>query len=402
MSEVNETKELFEQLKEVNEAKFKQIEEKGEATAESMKKSEELASKLMTKIEFLESKMVAQPEVPEEDTEELKSFNIMSKSFGKNGLEDSQSLKDYHTELKNYLKLGESGIDKKTLAEGIDSDGGYLVMPQVANRIIKKVFETSPMRTVASVERTSSDVYEYIVDFEEFDADYVCELKKELNDQNATFDKLMINVNEISAEPKASQRVLEDAAIDLESWIAEKLTNKFMRLDNTNFINGDGKNKPRGLMTMPEGNVYGKVERITSGTANVIEPNDILKLAAALKDEYAANASILMSRQVFYKMLQYVGNDKHNIIDIFSKDKVELKILGYPVVFMQDMPKVDTTGTECVAFGDFKRAYTIVDRVGMSILRDPYTSKGVVKFYSRMRTGGHPTNTEAYKILKIK
>ncbi|PNX52012.1 MAG: hypothetical protein BV456_01040 [Thermoplasmata archaeon M8B2D] len=409
--EALEVKKLLIQLEETNKAKFKEIETEGTASKELIQESKDLAEKLMSRLDIVESKMIT-PSIKLDEKEEknLKDFNIIRKSYGRNSEFKKEDMILYQKAFEKFLRNGNDRVlsqeEFKALQEGLDTQGGYTVRPSYSNRIIEKVFETSPMRKLATIERVSTDSLEILIDFDDFDAEYVKEIRTQAITKNAEFFKKKIEVHEISAKPKASLRLLEDSAINVENWLSRKLTKKFSRLDNNNFINGSGVGEPRGILTYPDGTVYGKVEQVESGTSGKIVANDILKLSGKLKSDYHSNAKILMSRQVFSQLLQEVGTDGHNIIDIFNRPttdgKIPFSIAGYPVEFMQNMPTTIAGGTLACCLGDFKEAYTIVDRIGISILRDPYSADGAIIFKARMRTGGDVVNTEAYKILKIK
>lgn len=409
--EALEVKSLLNKLEETNKSKFKEIQEKGVASDKLIQESKDLAKKLMSRLEIVESKMIA-PSNPLNEKEEkhLKDFNLVRKSYGREKDFEKEDMDLYQKAFEKFLRSGNDRIltpeEFKTLQEGLDTQGGYTVRPAYSNRIIEKVFETSPMRKLATIERISTDQLIILVDFDDFDAEYVKEIRTQSITKNAEFYKKKIEVHEISAKPKASLRLLEDSAVNIENWISRKLSDKFSRLDNNNFINGNGVGKPRGILTYEDGTIYGKVEQVESTTSGEFVANDILELGKKLKSKYHSKATLILSRQAFFSLLQNVGTDGHNIINIFNQPntdgKIPFYVAGYPVEFMQNMPTTIAGGTLACCLGDFEEAYTIVDRVGISILRDPYTADGAVIFKARMRTGGDVVNTEAYKILKIK
>lgn len=206
-------------------------------------------------------------------------------------------------------------------------------------------------------------------------------------------------VHELYAQPKATQKLIDDSAIDIEKWLTDKLSKQFSAMENHSFINGDGKGKPRGILDYVNGKEFGKIEQIDA--LSTLDASAIIQLYFSLKSEYAANASFLMHRSTLQAIRslkssetgQYLWNPS---LALNNPDT----ILGVPVYETNDMPQF-AKGALAIALGDFKRAYKIVDRAGIKLLRDPFTDKPFVKFYTTKRVGGDVINTEALKLLKI-
>jgi len=350
------------------------------------------------------------------DELEVKTFSNSLLAYGKKEEVTSEKLAAYQSSFEKLLRksmnlnfLDSSEI--KTLQVGDDSQGGFLVLPQMATTIIQKSFETSPIRALATSVNISTDSYEQIVDFDDFDAAYVAELGNKNVTSNTTFSKVRIEAEEIYAKPLISNKMLEDSSINIESYVIGKLANKFARSEATSFVSGNGVGKAKGLLSYADGTVYGKVEQVETQNSLNVTSDDLLNLAGKLKAVYHNNSAWLMSRVTFFsKILTLKTGTGEYIIESFrdpKEGKIVYSILGYPVIFCDDMLQASLTtafvaGQLPIMFGDIRTAYTIVDRLGVSILRDPYTQDGAVKFSARKRSGGGVVNTEAYKILKIK
>lgn len=305
----------------------------------------------------------------------------------------------------NYLRKGAESelvhLEKKALSVGSDPDGGYLVTPHVSEKVIKTVFETSPMRQVASVEIISSDSLEIIEDRDESDAGWTSETGSRSDTTTPQIGKKTIPVHELYAQPKATQKLIDDSSIDIESWLAEKVSDIFSRKENTAFISGDGVGKPRGILTYNDGTDWGEIEQIHSGTSGVITADGIILLYYSLKEEHAARSSFMMNRASVQavRLLKESTTDQYLWQPGLAAGAPDT-LLGVPVIQAADMPAPSASSLS-VAFGDFAAGYQIVDRAGIRVLRDPFTDKPFVKFYTTKRVGGDVVNFEAIKLLKL-
>ena len=204
----------------------------------------------------------------------------------------------------DYLRRTEKTDDEartlalKTMSVNSDPDGGYLVIPTLGGTISTLVRETSPMRQLASVETISSDSLEYLLDNDEASAGWVGETQPRPETNTPKLSKLIIPVNEIYAQPKATQKLIDDAVVDIEKWLARKVAEKFARMENTAFLVGDGVLQPRGILTYAAGTNIGsqQIEQIVTGSASAFTYDGLVNLQSALKEEYQGNASWLVNR----------------------------------------------------------------------------------------------------------
>lgn len=304
----------------------------------------------------------------------------------------------------NYLRKGVEGnlcqLETKALSVASDPDGGYLVSPQISDMIVKSVFETSPMRKIANVEVISSDALEILEDRSEAVAGWTTESGSVSETDTPTLAKKTIAVHELYAQPKATQKLIDDSAIDIEAWLAGKISEIFSKKENTAFVSGDGVGKPRGILTYTAGTSWGEIEQVSSGSAGAVTGDKIIELYYGLKEDYSTNASFLMNRATVEDVRQLKDSTNQYLWNPGLAFGAPDTLMGVPVHQAADMP-VPATDSLSIAVGDFKAAYQIVDRTGIRVLRDPFTEKPFVKFYSTKRVGGDVVNFEAVKLMKL-
>lgn len=303
-----------------------------------------------------------------------------------------------------------SADERKALNAGSDPDGGYLLPHATAGRTLSRIYEQSTMRQLAEVQTISTNDIEGLLDNDEASAGWVSELGSRAETNTPQVGKWRIEAHEMYAMPKASQRILDDAATDVESWLAGKVADKFARVEGNAFWNGSGVGQPRGLAAYPtaatgdDTRAWGTFEHVKTGAAGAFhttKADPLQDLIGAFKDQYLQNASFVMRREVrtLIRKMKEATSDRYLWEPSLQAGQPD-RLLGYPVRIDQFMPALATDSLS-LALGDFKQAYLIVDRLGIRTLRDPYTAKPWVLFYSTKRTGGGAQNTEAVKFLKF-
>ncbi|HRH29724.1 MAG TPA: phage major capsid protein [Aquabacterium sp.] len=303
-----------------------------------------------------------------------------------------------------------SADERKALSAGSDPDGGYLLPTPTVGRMVKRVYEQSTMRQLANVLTISTDALEGIVDNDEADAGWVSEMGARNDTDTPQVGKYRIEAHEMYAQPKVTQKLIDDAATDVEAWLADKVADKFARVEGNAFWNGNGVGQPRGLAayttaaTGDGSRAWGTFEHVLTGANgdfHTTKADPLQDLLGAVKDQYLQNASFVMRREVRTKIrkMKEATSDRYLWEPSLQAGQPD-RLLGYPVRIDQYIPAI-TTGSLSLAFGDFREAYTIVDRIGVRTLRDPYTAKPYIRFYSTKRTGAGAVNTEAVKFLKF-
>ena len=298
-------------------------------------------------------------------------------------------------------------MQKKDLLEGSNPNGGYLVTADRSNRMITRIFETSPVRLVADVQTTTSDVFEMILDDQQAECGWVGEISARPTTDTPNIGLTKIPVHEIYAQPQVTQRLIDDAGFDIEGWLVRRVAEKIGRTENTSFVVGDGSAKPRGFLSYSAWSspgVYQRdaVEQITSSTSGDFTADDVITLHNTLLEDYQYNSTFGMQRSTFTKVMQLKATNGEYLLNprVLSEGGEKI-LLGSRVVFMSDIPSVASNALAMVV-ADFQRFYTIVDRFDIRVIRDMYTSKPYIKFYTTKRTGGAVMDYAAGKILKIK
>lgn len=387
---VNSLGNAWEQFKQVNDARLHELERKGHADplyAEHLAKISTALDNQKSRLDAIETAN-ARPGVG------LAGSPVMG-----------EVASEYKAAFTNYLRKGmDAGLEAiatKALSVGTDADGGYLVTPAISEEIVRIINETSPMRELASVETISTDSLDVIEDTELPGAAWIAETAAPTDTTTHQIGKNTIDTHEMYAQPKATQKLIDDASIDVEAWLAEKVGEKFATLEATAFISGTGTGQPKGILSYAAGTSFGQIEQINSGTSAAVTADSLIQLFYGLKDEYAKNATFLMNRSVIQsvRLLKEATTDQYLWQPGLAAGAPDT-LLGVPVKAAADMPAAAADSLS-VAVGDFKRGYKIVDRVGIRVLRDPFTDKPYVKFYTTKRVGGEVVNTEAIKLLKL-
>lgn len=301
--------------------------------------------------------------------------------------------------------------ERKALIAGSDPDGGYLLPESTVGRMVSKIYEQSTMRQLANVQTISTDKLEGIVDNDEAGAGWVSEIGARSDSTTPQLGKYEIQAHEMYAMPKITQKLIDDSATNVGAWLAGKVADKFARVEGTAFTTGTGVGQPRGLFsyttaaTADDTRAWGTFEHVKTGTNGdfnaTTKADPLLDLIGAFKNHYLQNASWLMRRELRTKIRKLRGatSDLYLWEPALAAGQPD-RLMGYPVKIDQYVPALATDSLS-LAFGDFREAYTIVDRIGVRTLRDPFTAKPYVVFYSTKRTGGGAVNFEAVKFLKL-
>lgn len=313
----------------------------------------------------------------------------------------SQYSKAFCNYLRKGMDAGLEAMELKTLSVGSDPDGGYLVTPAMSENIVKTVTDNSPMRALASVETISTDALEIIQDYDAAASGWTTETGTVTESNSPVIAKKTIPVYDLFAQPKATQKLIDDSAVDIEAWLAQKVSDSFLVKENAALINGNGTSQPRGILTYASGTAWGQIQQVNSGTSGAVTADGIINLFYALKEEYAQRATFMMNRAVVQsvRLLKEATTNQYLWQPGLAAGAPDT-LLGVPVMQATDMP-VAAANSLSIVVGDFARGYQIVDRIGIRTLRDPYTEKPFVKFYTTKRVGGDVVNFEAIKIQRL-
>ncbi len=218
-------------------------------------------------------------------------------------------------------------------------------------------------------------------------------------------DRITIPLHELSALPKASQRLLDDSAFDIEGWLAQRIADKFARSEAAAFVNGDGVDKPNGILSYPSVDndvwTWGNIGYVPTGVNGELGETDaMIDLVYALGAEYRAGAVFVMNSRTAGSVRKLKDADGRFLWSDGLASGEPARLLGYPVLIAEDMPD-GGDGTTPIAFGDFGAGYTVAERPDLRVLRDPFSAKPHVLFYPTKRVGGAVSDFAAIKLLKF-
>lgn len=313
-----------------------------------------------------------------------------------------------------YLRSGDDGglrsltIEEKALSTAVAAEGGYLVDPQTAARIVSVLQSASSIRAVANVVTVEATAFDVLVDHGDVGAGWASETAERSETGTPQVDRISIPLHELSAMPKASQRLLDDSAFDVEGWLAQRIADKFSRAEAQAFLAGDGLEKPTGFLSYPKTDndlwAWGMIGYVPTGAAGdflASEPADaIVDLVYALGARYRVNATFVMNSKTAGAVRKMKDADGRFLWSDGLAAAEPARLMGYPVLIAEDMPDI-APDAYAVAFGDFRAGYTVAERPDLRILRDPFSAKPHVLFYATKRIGGDVSDFAAIKLLKF-
>ncbi len=311
-----------------------------------------------------------------------------------------------------YVRNGDDrqlrALDTKAMSYGSGQDGGYLVPDETETEIGRRLSTLSPIRSIASVRQVSAAVLKKPFAINGPAVGWVGETAARPQTAAPTLAELQFPTMELYAMPAATPSLLEDAVVDLDQWISSEVEAAFAEQEGAAFVNGDGINKPRGFLdyaTVAEGSwEWGKIGYTLTGVADGLpaaDPSDILiDTVYALKAGYRQNANWVMNRKTQASIRKLKDADGNYLWQPPAAPGQRAMLMGFPLVEAEDMPDAGVGATP-IAFGDFARGYLVVDRTGVRVLRDPYSAKPYVLFYTTKRVGGGVQDFDAIKLLKF-
>lgn len=316
--------------------------------------------------------------------------------------------------LRKGSEDGLAELEAKALNVTTSAEGGYAVPEQLDRTILDLMQEASPMRQLANVIQIGGVEYRKLVNLHGASSGWVGETTARTETNTPTFAELQPYMGELYANPAATQRMLDDAFFNVEEFLAREVAQEFAIKEGTAFVSGDGSNKPKGFLnytmnTSSDGaRDFGHIEKKITGvaggfvaTTSSSNPGDtFIDVIHSMKSPLRNGARWVMNSKTLAAVRKLVDLDGNYIWQPGMTLGQPSTILGYGVTELPDMPDIATTSIP-IAFGNWKRAYTIVDRLGIRVLRDPYTNKPYVNFYTTKRVGGMLVDSEAVKILAV-
>ncbi len=384
----------FEAFKEANDEKLSQLERRG-ADPVTVEKVERISRALDTQKQAIDG-LALKKTRPTLGREGLGSFA------------DLERKQAFDTYMRSGDERSLRALEEKSMSYGSGPDGGYLVPDETEAAIGARLAELSPIRSIASVRQVSSAVLKKPFALSGPSVGWVAETAARPETAASTLDELQFPTAELYAMPAATAALLDDSVVDLDQWIASEVEIAFAEQEGAAFVNGNGVNKPKGFLNYTQvddtGWSWGKVGYNLTGVSGELpasDPSDVLvDLVYALKAGYRQNASWVMNRKTQATLRKLKDADGNYMWQPPASPGSRAMLMGFPLVEAEDMPDIGADTTP-IAFGDFRRFYLIVDRMGVRVLRDPYSAKPYVLFYTTKRVGGGIQDFEAAKLLKF-
>lgn len=322
-------------------------------------------------------------------------------------LTDNEHKTAFNAYIRRGEELGLRQLEQKAMSQSSDPDGGYLVPDELDQQIGQRLADLSPIRSIASVRQVTGSVLKKPFSQNGMAVGWVGETDARPQTTNAQLVELQFPTMELYAMPAATSSLLEDSAIDIDTWIMSEIEAAFAEQEGAAFVSGDGVNKPSGFLNAPQVDdaswSWGNLGYIATGTDGGFgdDPSDrLIDAIYSLKSGYRQNAKFVMNRQTQGTIRQFKDADGNYMWQPPAAPGQQAMLHGFPVVEAEDMPDIASDSVS-IAFGDFERGYLVVDRQGVSVLRDPYSAKPYVLFYTTKRVGGGVQNYEALKLIKF-
>ena len=378
--------EAFEAFKDANDQRLEQIEKRMSADVVTSEKVDRI-NKAIDELILKSRRSALGGEVKSEPSEHKKAF-------------------------EQYVRKGEthglSSLEAKAMSVGSGQDGGYLVPPEVEAEIGRLLSKASPMRQIADVRQISATLYKKPFNTNGAATGWVGETAARPQTASPTLAELQFPTMELYAQPAATQALLDDSIVNLDQWVAQEVETVFAEQETDAFLNGDGITRPKGILAYTKvaqnAWTWGNTGYIATGVAAAFaatNPTDkLVDLIYATKAGYRQNARFMISRATQAQIRKFKDAQGNYLWQPAATADGNAMLLNFPVVESEYMPDIGTDSFS-VAFGDFKRGYLIVDRVGTRILRDPFTAKPYVLFYTTKRVGGGMQDFDAIKLLKF-
>lgn len=308
--------------------------------------------------------------------------------------------------MRKGIESGLRDLEMKALNTGADDDGGYAVPEELDRTILELERNASPLRALCNQITVSTSDYKKLVNLGGAGSGWVGETAARPETNSPKLAQIVAHMGEIYANPMATQTSLDDIFFNAEAWLTGEVATEFAEKEGAAFLTGDGTNKPKGILAYAmttqadAARAFGTLQAVESGAAGVFTGDNLIDLVYALKAGYRANARFMMSQLTVAQARKLKDSENNYLWSPGLQLGQPSTLMGYGIAENEDMPGA-AADANAILFGDFNRGYTIVDRIGTRILRDPYTNKPYVGFYTTKRVGGMLTDSNAIKVLKL-
>lgn len=398
----------------VREEKLARINDALDKLTEAKEAAEERADELEAKLNRAEIASGDKKKAPFDEAE-FKNHALSAGCVNYSESGNANFADEYKTAYFHWLRKSKEGMspeEVKTMYSGSAPDGGYLVPPDMSGRIITRLYETSPMRQNAAVVTIGTDALEGLRDLGEgTSGGWVMETETRSATGTPQFGAWRIEVNEQYAYPFVTQKMLDDANINIEAWLSAKVADKMARTENTAFVSGSGIRQPKGFTqytvdTADDSSRSATAMQYTKTGVNggfaASNPADILfTIISQMNPAYLNASSWYTKREVIALIRKMKGAADYQYLWQPGLQAGQPSMLvGYPIVMLEDLPALSTNGLS-LAFGNMRETYTIVQRQGLRSMRNPFATLGSVGFYTTSRVGGGVVNFNTLKFVKF-
>lgn len=382
------------EFKKVNEQSQEQLKKFGEERGET----KESLQKMTDRMDEIETKMNRSVKLANDKDPDAEPEFTAKKSYAKFLRKGDKALnKEEQEALDNsWYRKGMTPDQLKTLIVSDDTLGGVLAPEDSLRDMLKEVIEFSPIRSIARVESTTMRAVPWPVRKGVFAARWIEETGTKTETKGLTFGRELIHAHELYAQVNLSDIMIEDSMFNIENFVRDEFAEQFGVAEGTAFVNGTAVGQPEGFMTNPD------VKFTVSGDASLITAEGLITLQEDQKEAYTANSTFVMKRETRGVVRKLKDLDGQFLWQPGLTVGVPATLLGRPVVESKDMP-VQAADAFPIAYGDFRRGYIILDRIVMTVLRDPFTSakQGFIELIARKRVGGQVVIAEALRKLKV-
>lgn len=321
---------------------------------------------------------------------------------------DTEHKSGFEAYLRSGNEQGLRALEGKSMSISSDPDGGFLAPEQLSTEIGHRLSALSPVRALATVQQVTGSVYKKPFTQTGPAVGWIGETDARPETASPTLAELQFPTMELYAMPAATSSLLDDAAIDVDAWLAGEVETAFAEQESAAFINGDGINKPKGFLDNPivdeDSWSWGNLGYVATGADGDLAPTGsadvLLETIYSLKAGYRQNAHWMMNRRTQAELRKLKDADGNYLWQAPATADSAAMLMGFPVTEAEDMPDIASDAT-AIALGDFRRGYLVVDRAGVSVLRDPYSAKPYVLFYTTKRVGGGVQDFDAIKLVKF-
>lgn len=395
-ADIQDVKQVAEELG----AKFDEFKQKNDKRVEALEAEK---GKLVEQVETLNEKLGQLDDMKSALEKDLAGMKRPDGTGTKAASEHKAAFMQF---VRKGIDTGLGELQAKALQIGVDADGGYAVPEELDRNIIELLRDESPMRQVCNQITVGTPDYKRLVNLGGAGSGWVGETAPRPETSTPTLAQINAVMGELYANPQATQTSLDDMFFDAEGWLNSEVGREFSEKEGSAFLLGDGVDKPKGLLAYPfavagdKTRPYGTLQRLVSGNAGALNGDNLIDLVQAVKAGYRRAGVWMMNNLT----VAYVRKLKDSEGNYLWRPGLEVgqpsSLLGYGITENEDMPDI-AADANALAFGDFKRAYTIVDRIGTRVLRDPYTNKPYVGFYTTKRVGGMLVDSQAVKVLTL-